>query len=347
MDCSDNNNNQQQKERVIIDCDPGVDDTLALMLAFGSPEIQIEAITIVHGNSYDVNILARNACLILELLDKADIPVYIGCKDPLMREFDGHSGALFHGDNALGNIPVDKIREEFDLPNKKTPETDKTASEFIVDYCCNQHPNQISLITLGPLSNIGLALLIKPELVDFVNRISIMGGAVNHQGNITPIAEANIYNDDFAARSVFSSNWKEINMIGLNVTSHLRVDDNYLKGLNDIGNKSGKLIYQIVQFYKQAQIIHANLDTIPMHDPSAVMYHVRSDLFKDVRKARLYLECEGVLTKGLVIADFHGQFNQHQTEEQLSNHPFTNIPFEGVDFESYCQEFKDRISSLP
>src|SRR5438874_9422829 len=177
--------------RVIIDTDPGVDDALALLLAMRSPELKIEAITPVAGN-VPLELTLPNALRMVEIAGRTDIPVAPGAKAPLMRRLV--SAAYAHGENGLGGAV-------FPEPNLK-PVTEP-AAEFI-RRIVRKYPNEVTLITIGPLTNIATALNADPELAGMIKNLVMMGGSLSG-GNITPAAEFNIYVDPEAARIVFQS----------------------------------------------------------------------------------------------------------------------------------------------
>ena len=190
-------------EDVIIDCDPGCDDALAILLALASPKLRVRALTIVHGNLVDIAKLGENARSIVDLArahnaSTPDVPVYLGACKPVARP--AHGGAAFvHGANGLGNVV---------LPAPSTPPVHPHvcgAAQAIVQLCREQ-PGRITVIAIGPLTNLATALLLEPALPSLVRRVAIMGGAFQTHGNITPLAEANVYNDPEAARAVFAAN---------------------------------------------------------------------------------------------------------------------------------------------
>lgn len=144
---------------------------MALFFALASSELKIDALTLVMGNHYDMDILSKNACLVLQLANRLDIPVVKGCTKPMKSDYHGHSGIRVHGNDARGNtkLPVEKVS---DLPLKHNH---KSASEFIINHC-KAHPQQVSIITLGPLTNLGVALQEFPELPKYVKRVYTLAG---------------------------------------------------------------------------------------------------------------------------------------------------------------------------
>src|SRR5438105_14239409 len=188
--------------RVIIDTDPGVDDALALLLAMRSPELKIEAITPVAGN-VPLELTLPNALRMVEIAGRTDIPVAAGASAPLLRRLV--TAAYAHGENGLGGAV---------FPEPKLKPADQPAAEFI-RTTVRKHPNELTLITVGPLTNVASALSLDTELARLIPRIVMMGGSLSG-GNITPAAEFNVYVDPEAARIVFQSG-VPITMVGLDV----------------------------------------------------------------------------------------------------------------------------------
>src|SRR6266568_4174834 len=202
--------------RVIIDTDPGVDDALALLLAMRSPELKIEGITPVAGN-VPLELTLPNALRMVEIAGRTDIPVAAGAKAPLMRRLV--SAAYAHGENGLGGAV-------FPEPNLK-PVTEP-AAEFI-RHIVRKYPNEVTLITIGPLTNVATALNADPELAAMIKSLVMMGGSLSG-GNITPAAEFNIYVDPEAARIVFQSGIP-ITMVGLDVTRKTSLTEDHVRVL--------------------------------------------------------------------------------------------------------------------
>jgi purine nucleosidase len=192
---------------VIIDTDPGVDDAMAICLALASKEIHLLGLTIVHGNLGDMHQLATNARFILECAGRGDVPVFVGAAKSI--KYPPPIGAKFvHGDNGMGGVTMSEPLAPY--------RTDKTAVEFILETC-RAYAGNITLVTLGPMTNLACALIACPALPTMVNRVYAMAGAFYHVGNISSVAEANVYNDPDAAAVVFDSDLK-ITLAPLNVT---------------------------------------------------------------------------------------------------------------------------------
>jgi len=317
---------KQDVELVIIDTDPGIDDAFALFLAMACPEIKILGITITHGNSTDLQKLAQNACLILALGGHGDVPVYIGESKPVERPSEWCKGAVeVHGHDALGDI------QGLQKATKK-PEYGTTAIKCILDACIKKYPNQVTLITLGPLTNIARAVQRDPSLPRFVKNFACMGGAIGVPGNVTPVAEANIHNDPEAARIVFQAGWT-ITLAALNITEKILFDEPFLEELGKL-NKIGKFMRDIVQCYISFHERTEGRRIIYCHDPTPVMAVTHPHLFESV-KVYIDIETKGVLTVGETVADFN---------RVLGKSPQVNL-LTKVDINQFKQVLKERILS--
>jgi inosine-uridine nucleoside N-ribohydrolase len=202
--------------RVIIDTDPGVDDALALLLAMRSPELKIEGITPVAGN-VPLELTLPNALRMVEIAGRTEIPVAAGAKAPLTRRLV--TAAYAHGENGLGGAV---------FPDPKTKPIAQPAAEFIRDTV-RKYPGEVTLITVGPLTNVATALNLDSELAGMVPRLVMMGGSLSG-GNITPAAEFNVYVDPEAARIVFQSGIP-ITMVGLDVTRKTSLTEEHVRVL--------------------------------------------------------------------------------------------------------------------
>src|SRR5438552_2626902 len=207
--------------RVIIDTDPGVDDALALLLALRSPELKIEAITPVAGN-VPLELSLPNALRMVEIAGRTDIPVAVGAEIPLLRRLV--TAAYAHGENGLGGAV---------FPEPKIKPIAEPAAKFI-SQIVRKYPGEITLITIGPLTNIATALNMDSELARLVKSLVMMGGSLSG-GNITPAAEFNVYVDPEAARIVFQSG-VPITMVGLDVTRKTSLTDDHVRVLEAAQN---------------------------------------------------------------------------------------------------------------
>jgi inosine-uridine nucleoside N-ribohydrolase len=268
--------------RVIIDTDPGVDDAFALLLAMRSPELKIEGITPVAGN-VPLELTLPNALRMVEIAGRTDIPVAAGAKTPLTRRLV--TAAYVHGENGLGGA---------EFPEPKTKPVSEPAPEFI-RMTVRKHPGEITLITIGPLTNVAMALDLDPDLHGMIPRIVMMGGSLSG-GNITPAAEFNIYVDPEAARIVFQSGIP-ITMVGLDVTRKTGLTDAHVRRLesaqNPVSQAAANIAHHAIQHYREAGfLVDPN-----MHDSLAVAAFLNPSLLK-WKEYYVDVETSGELTAG-------------------------------------------------
>jgi purine nucleosidase len=285
-------------ERIIFDTDPGVDDAMALLLALKSPEIDVVGLTTVFGNTH-IEGTTRNALNLLNLAGRADIPVARGAGVPLVQT-PGLLGEFVHGPDGMGGIGWDAVN------NPAQHEDPRSAAQFIVETVMAQ-PGEITLVPVGPLTNIALALQLEPRIVDNVKRVVLMGGTIGKPGNVSPTAEANIHNDAHAAAKVFGASW-DLTMIGLDVTEATLIDEAFFDDLRRSRNPFGQFIAKIVPFYQRFHAAAYGYEngTTNTHDPSAIMYLIDPTLFK-LRQYSVQVPVDGV-TAGSIIADRRGTF---------------------------------------
>ncbi|MFN8061842.1 MAG: nucleoside hydrolase, partial [Vicinamibacterales bacterium] len=244
----------QSPRRIIFDTDPGTDDALALLLALNSPEVRVEAITVVPGNvtgeqGYE------NARRLVSFAKRCDIPVVAGAKRPLAQRLV--TAEFVHGANGLGDI---------ELPASTCPSDARFAPAVIVELI-KAHPHEITLVPIGPLTNIALALAMDPGIAGLVKEVVIMGGAVT-DGNVTPVAEANIYGDPEAAAAVFSAGWP-LTMVGLDVTHKTLFTPAHLAKLQQTKGPQNDLAARVLAFLIKLEAKFGTTGT-PMHDPLAM-----------------------------------------------------------------------------
>jgi inosine-uridine nucleoside N-ribohydrolase len=268
--------------RVIIDTDPGVDDAFALLLAMRSPELKIEGITPVSGN-VPLELTLPNALRMVEIAGRTDIPVAAGAKGPLTRRLV--TAAYVHGENGLAGAV---------FPDPKTKPVSEPAPDFI-RMTVRKHPGEITLITIGPLTNVAMALNMDPDLTGMIPRIVMMGGSLSG-GNITPAAEFNIYVDPEAARVVFQSGIP-ITMVGLDVTRKTGLTDEHVRRLesaqNPVSQAAANIAHHVIQHYREAGfLVDPN-----MHDSLAVAAFLNPSLLK-WKEYYVDVETSGELTAG-------------------------------------------------
>ncbi|GAC1433867.1 MAG: hypothetical protein NVS9B5_17700 [Terriglobales bacterium] len=271
-----------EASRVIIDTDPGVDDALALLLAMRSPELKIEAITPVAGN-VPLDLTLPNALRMVEIAGRTDIPVAAGAKAPLMRRLV--TAAYAHGENGLGGAV---------FPEPRIKPVPQPASEFIRQIV-RKYPHEVSLITLGPLTNVAAALQSDDQLAGMIKGLIMMGGSLSG-GNITPAAEFNIYVDPEAARIVFQSGIP-LRMVGLDVTRKTSLTDEHVRTLQSAQNSVSQAAAKIAQNAIDHTRAQGFMVGPNMHDSLAVAAYLNPALIK-WKKYYVDVETAGELTAG-------------------------------------------------
>ena len=275
---------------ILIDCDPGHDDAIALLLALASPEVELLGITTVAGNQ-TLEKTTTNALKILEFVGRTEIPVATGAARPLVRE--PYVAAYVHGETGMDGP---------ELP----PPTTAPVPEHAVDFLATRlttSDRPVTLIPVGPLTNIGLLLARYPEVATRIERIVLMGGAIA-EGNVTPAAEFNIWADPEAAARVFTSGI-DVTMIGLDVTHRAlfrRADTERLAKTGRVG----KLVSELFGFYQQFHSEQYGWDGSPVHDAVAVAHVVRPGLVETADRG-VVVDCGGELSRGRTYVDLWGR----------------------------------------
>ena len=276
---------------VILDCDPGHDDAIALILALASPELKVLAVTTSAGNQTPDKTL-NNALRILTLLGRDDIPVAAGAPKPLARE-------LIIADNVHGESGLDGPK----LPDPAFAPQAMTGIELMA-RSLRENPEPVTLVPTGPLTNIALLLAAHPELKSKIARIVLMGGAAG-AGNWTPAAEFNIYVDPEAADMVFKSGIP-ITMCGLDVTHEAQVMDEDIERVRAITNPVAQCVAGLLDFF---MIYHRDpkwgFAGAPLHDPCTIAWLLAPELFHGV-ECRVDIETSGEHTVGMTVVDRYG-----------------------------------------
>ncbi|GAA4611747.1 nucleoside hydrolase [Saccharopolyspora hordei] len=272
-------------KKILIDCDPGIDDALALALAHGSPELDVVGVTTVGGN-VDLEHTTRNALCLRDYYGM-DAPVARGAGRPLVRE--PRTARDVHGSSGLGGVV---------LPEPKSELSGRHAVDFIIDTLAAS-PGEVSLTAVGPLTNIALALRKEPRVAEWAREFVVMGGSYT-RGNTTPAAEFNVSADPEAAAVVFGAPWRTV-MVGLDLTHQARATAEVRAGFRGLGRLEAELLTPCLDFYGG----HANYqDEGPaIHDACAVAYVIDPGLFEAV-PARVEVETQGRFTSGMTVTDF-------------------------------------------
>lgn len=272
--------------RILLDCDPGLDDALALLLAHGDPAIELVAVTTVAGN-VPLERTTRNALDLREYLGFTSVPVAAGADAPLSRPLQDSSHV--HGTSGLGSVG---------LPTATLPLDERHAVDLIIEEL-RATPGSIHLVATGPLTNIALALLREPAIARWAASFTIMGGSYT-RGNQTPAAEYNIFADPEAAAIVFAADWR-VTMLGLDLTLQAQANASVIRRFKELGAFADEFIVPLATFYYNPTV--EDWDGQAVHDVCAVAYVARPDLFKG-RLAHVQVETKGEFTSGMTVVDF-------------------------------------------
>jgi inosine-uridine nucleoside N-ribohydrolase len=302
---------------IILDCDPGHDDAIAILLALASPELELVGITTVSGNQ-TVDKTTANALRVLEFVGRDDVPVHAGADRPLVRE--RFVARYVHGETGLDGP---------ELPPPSRGPAEGHAVHFLADQI-RARQGRVTLVPTGPLTNVALLLALVPGARP--ERVVSMGGAIG-EGNRTPAAEFNIWADPEAARRVVESG-VDFTMVGLDVTHQALVTDAHTEELRR-GGRVGKLVAELIDFYARFhRAVYPDLDGSPLHDPVAVA-HVSIPGLVDVRDAHITVDCGWDQGRGRTNVDWRGR----------ETAPNAKVAF-AIDGDRFARSVIERVTSL-
>ncbi|MDE2792871.1 MAG: nucleoside hydrolase [Paracoccaceae bacterium] len=308
--------------KIIIDTDPGQDDAVAILAAFASPELDVLAITAVAGN-VGLHHTERNARAICELAGRRDMRVFAGCDRPTRRPL--MEARHVHGETGLDGP---------DLPPPTMPLQPEHAVDVIIEILRTEPSGSVTLAALGPLTNIATALGRAPDIASRIAEIVFMGGAYFELGNVTPVAEFNIYVDPDAAADVFACGAK-ITSMPLDVTHRALATPERVSAFQAAGNPAGAAISQLTAFRDRQDPERYGGIGVPLHDPCVIAYLLEPDLFAG-RFVNLEVETGSELTRGMTVADWW-----RRTDRQ------PNATFmREIDAEGYFRLLAERIARL-
>lgn len=281
------------RHQVILDCDPGHDDAVALLLALGNPAVDLLGVTTVAGNQ-TLEKVTRNALSVLALSGRAGegVGVYPGCGRPLVRQLA--VAADIHGESGLDGV---------ELPVPSAAPRDEHAVDFIVRTVMERPEGTVTLVPTGPLTNIALAVRREPRLATRVREVVLMGGGYQ-RGNTTPVAEFNIWTDPEAAHIVFNEEWP-LTMVGLELTHQALATSEVVAEIAGIGSPVSDFVVGLLGFFRQAYQQRQGFPDPPVHDPCTIAYLIDPAVLT-TRRAPLDVELRGDLTAGMTVADFRG-----------------------------------------
>jgi len=279
------------KRSIIIDCDPGQDDAIALLLAMSSPdELEILGITAVAGN-VPLALTERNARQIRDVGRRGDIPVYAGCSRPMRRELV--TAEYVHGVTGIDGI---------EIVEPKLPLEGLHAVEFITETLHAADDESVTLVPIGPLTNIGTAIQKDPAILTKVQEIVIMGGAMREGGNRTPSAEFNILVDPHAADIVFRCG-RPITVMGLDATHQVLSSPQRRDRIRAIDNEAARATVGMLDFYNRHDSIKYGIGGAPLHDPCTIAFLLKPELFTG-KRCNVSIETQSELTMGHTAVDF-------------------------------------------
>ena len=277
------------RRRIIIDCDPGQDDAVALFLAFASrDELDILGVTTVAGN-VPLRLTEHNARQMCDIAGVDDVPVFAGCDRPMKREL--HTAEHVHGKTGIDGV---------DISDPVTPLQSQHAVDFIIDTL--RSTNDVTLVPTGPLTNIATAFERAPDIVERVAEVVLMGGAMREGGNYSPSAEFNILVDPHAADIVFNCG-RPVTAMGLDVTHQVISTRERVQRIRDLDNSVAEATAGMLGFFHRHDSKKYGTEGGPLHDPCTIAYLLEPDMFK-TRDCNVSVETESELTMGHTAVDF-------------------------------------------
>lgn len=278
-------------QKIIIDTDPGQDDAVAILLALASPELEVLGITAVAGN-VPLALTQRNARIVCELAGRRDVPVLAGCDRPMERPLV--TAEYVHGKSGLDGIA---------LPEPTLPLAPGHAVDFLIETLRREPAGTVTLVPIGPLTNIATAFARAPDIVARVQRIVLMGGAYFEVGNVTPAAEFNIFVDPEAARIVFASG-VDLVVLPLDVTHRAITSRAWVERMRATG-PVGAAVASWTDFFERYDREKYGHEGAPLHDPCTIAWLIAPELFSG-RRINVEIETQGEFTTGMTVADWWG-----------------------------------------
>ncbi len=276
-------------KKIILDCDPGHDDALAIMLAHGNEQIDLLAVTTVSGNQ-SLEKVTRNARVVATVIGMTDVPIAAGADCPLVRE--PIYAAMIHGESGLDG-PV--------LPEPTVALDGRHAVDLIIETIMESAPGEITLVGIGPATNLALALRREPAIARRVREVVLMAGA-HSRGNITPAAEFNVYADPHATAVVLQAAW-DVTLVGLDLTHQATATDDVRSRIAAIGTAPARFAFELLDSYAASYRSVHDLPAPPVHDPCAVAYLIDPEVMT-TRPAHVVVELTGEHTLGMTVTDF-------------------------------------------
>lgn len=308
-------------KKILFDTDPGIDDACAILLALASPELSVEGLSVVHGNC-SLEQGTRNALSVLELANASQIPVAKGCKLPLVQP--SLLAPETHGDSGLGYAQ---------LPEPRARPIGQHAIDFLIEKILSS-PGEITLVAIGPLTNVALAIRQEPRIVEAVKELIIMGGAIRHEGNTTALAEFNTFVDPHAAHIVYHSGIP-ITLVPLDVTYQCILTPGDVRRLQEIDSPITKFVADATRFYMEFHDEFQKIEGCVINDPLALALTFAPELCT-CQELPVDVDLSGGISMGKTVADFYN-YGKKAANMKVAL---------GVRARDFIELFVERIESL-
>ena len=277
------------QRKILLDCDPGHDDAVAMMLAWGNPSIELLGVTTVGGNQ-TLDKVTRNALSVATVVGMHDVPIAAGCRLPLVRPVE--IAPDVHGDSGLDGVELPEPAVELDP---------RHGVDLIIETIMSNEPGTVTLVPTGPLTNIAMAARKEPRIVERVQEVVLMGGGY-HVGNWSPVAEFNIKVDPEAAHIVFNEKWPIV-MVGLDLIHQALATDEVAERIAAVPGSVSQFTLGLFTFFRKAYQDAQGFEFPPVHDPCTLAYLIDPTIVETV-KVPVDVELNGSLTTGMTVADF-------------------------------------------
>ncbi|XP_048621452.1 uncharacterized protein LOC106397003 [Brassica napus] len=314
------------RKKIIIDTDPGIDDAMAIFVALKSPEVDVIGLTTIYGNVY-TTLATRNALHLLEVAGRTDIPVAEGTHKTILNGTKLRVADFVHGEDGLGN-------QNFPPPEGKPIE--KSAPEFLVEQA-KLHPGEITVVALGPLTNIALAVQLDPEFSKNVGQIVLLGGSFAVNGNVNPASEANIFGDPEAADIVFTCG-ADIIAVGINVTHQVVMTADDRDKLASSNGKLGQYLCKILDLYYSYHLDAYEIKGVYLHDPTTIIAAFLPSLFT-YTEGVVRVQTDSI-TRGLTL--LYNNQKRFEEETEWSDKPSVKVAVT-VDAPAVLKLIMDRL----
>ena len=308
--------------KIIIDTDPGQDDALAILLALGSPELDVLGITCIAGN-VPLPLTIRNAQLVCELAGRPDMKIFAGCERPMVRDLV--TAEIVHGETGLDG-------PDWDEPTM--PVQDMHAVDWLVDVLMAAEDGEVTLCPVGPITNVAMAMVREPRIIPKIGQIVTMGGGFFVGGNTTPVAEFNVYVDPHAAAVMYRSGIPIVTM-PLDVTHKALMSPEWIESMRAIGGDIGEKTAAMLSFYGRYDIARYGTRGGPLHDPATIAYLLEPELYEG-KDVFVEVETHSELTMGMTVVDYWDRFEREPNCRWISE----------VDSDGFFELIRRRLAAL-